>query len=108
MKTLVDDTPFPISITLSHARDPEATLNHAHTENAGDDGRVNDGSWNACPLVVSELNPVLPVCVNKAALQHVPPDQGPALCTVGAVVEAVRLPRGLGALSAVILTGSNE
>ena len=42
-----------------------------------------------------------------AELQHVPPDQGPAACTVGAVVEAVRLPRGLGALSASILPASN-
>ena len=99
--------PFPISITPAHDPLVEVVIYQEQTEKAAIDGNVIVGNWKYCPLAVSELKPVLPVCVNKAALQHVPPVHGPALCTVGAVVEAVSWPRGLGELSASILPASN-
>ena len=45
--------------------------------------------------------------MKRAELQQVPLDHGPAVCAVGAELEAVRAPRTVGALSAVMLAGSN-
>ena len=97
---------IPKSSTISQLPPRDEGMNQTHME-TDDAWIVAEGNLNDLPFVVSELTPVLPVCVNKAALQHVPPDQGPALCTVGAVVEAVSWPRGLGELSASILPASN-
>ena len=61
------------------------------------------GSANACPLVTSPDNIVLPVCVNTAELL---PLHGPAACVVGETPETVKGP-SLPDASATILEESN-
>ena len=95
--------------TLSHDRDGTLApgMYHAHIDNACDDGSASEvGNWKACPLVVSELAPVLPACVKLAVLQQLPPLHGPAACAAGETPETVNGPRGVGALSAKMLDES--
>ena len=100
---LLFGAPFPKSITLSYER--EATLApgmyQAHTENEVD-ARLSVGSEKYCPFAVS-LDVPAPVCVKTAAP---PPVHAPLVCVVGAVVDGINAPRGLGALSARMLDES--
>ena len=69
---------------------------------------VKLGTVKYCPLTVSALRPVLPVCVSIAELQHVPDAQGPAVWVPGRVVPVVKLPNGVtGELSSNKSVGSN-
>ena len=54
-------------------------LYHAHIETAAVAGRVNVGMLKYCDDADAKL----------AALQQLPPLKGPAVCVVGAVVDAV-------------------
>ena len=84
-------------------------MNQAQTENSAVGSTGIEGNLNACPFVKSEqgLVAAVPVWVNTAELQHVPPDHGPAVCVVGAFPELTSAPRGVGALSAYGLAESN-